>query len=153
MNDHSVDRINLESPITEPTSLDPVLESIYRQQLEQRYASPLEANDGIGSDIACDADLEQSQRDEGEGYEFRLFTRPSALGPASLSRSNGPHRITLRSPSPTDGGLDLTCRGRPDKYYFTGDTSPELAKQYTQAAVSGQDIFEGLKRRWVCHLC
>ena len=150
-----VNRTDLESPITELTIPDLVLEAHFRQQLQQRYADlsqTLATNDKTQLDATCEADPEQAQNDKGDDYEFRLFTRPSASGLASACKSNGFPRITLRSPSPTDDGLNLTSGGRPNDYYFTGDAAPELAEQYTQAAVSGQDIIEGLRIRWVCYL-
>ena len=155
--DHgSIDRTDLESPTTEPNSPDPVLESYYLQQLQQRYADPsqaLTANGGAESDENYGAAPARVQVDKGEQYEFRLFTRPSASGPASVGISNGPQRVTLRSPSPAGDALGITSKGRPDKYYFAGVTCPELAEQYTRAAVSGQDIKEGLNMRWVCDFC
>ena len=155
MDDRSIDRTNLESPITEPNSPDPALESFYRQQLQQLYVDPSlasAARDGTESDTARGAAAEQIQDEEGDGYEFHLFTRSSASGLASVGTSNGPQRITLRSPSPADNSLGFASGGRPDDYYFTGNTALELAKQYTQAAVSGQDVIEGLKRSWVCYM-
>ena len=155
MDDRSIDRTNIESPVTEPNSPDLALESFYRQQLQQLYADPslaFAAHGGTEPDTACGAAAKQIQDDDVDGYEFRLFTRTSALGPASVGKSNGPQRITLRSPSPAHGGLGFESGGRPDSYYFTGDTGLELAKQYTQAAVSGQDVIEGLKRSWVCYM-
>ena len=156
MDDRSIDRTNLDSPVTEPDSPDPALESFYRQQLQQLYADPSLAfatHGGTESDIACGTDAEQIQDGEANDYEFHLFTKSSALGLASVGTRNGPQRITLRSPSPGDGGLGFKSGGRPDNYYFTGETGLELTKQYTQAAVSGQDIIEGLKRTWVCYMC
>lgn len=156
MDDHSIDRADIESLITEPNSPDPVLESYFRQQLQQRYADPsqaLVASGGTEIDTAHGAISEQLQSDKGEVYDFPLFARPSASGPASVGLNNGPQRITLRSPSPARDSLGLISGGRPDAYYFAGDTGPELTEQYTQVAVSGQDIIEGLSMRWVCCLC
>ena len=156
MDERSIDRTNLESPVIEPNSPDLALESFYRQQLQQLYADPslaFAAHGGTESDTACGATAKRIQDDDADDYEFHLFTRSSALGLASVGKSNGPQRITLRSPSPADGGLGFESGGRPDNYYFTGDTSLELAKQYTQTAMSGQDVIEGLKRSWVCYMC
>lgn len=155
MDSRSVELTDLESPTTEASSLgDPLLESYYLQQLQQQYADPsqaLAANGGAELDVTHEATSEQAQGEKAEQYDFRLFTRPSALGPASVGTSNGPQRVTLRSPSPVGDALGLTIRGRPDEYYFSGVTSPELAEQYTRAAVCGQEIIEGLNMRWVCH--
>lgn len=153
MDDRSVERTDLESPTTEANP-DPVLQSYYLQQLQQQYADPSQAlalavNGGADSDAAHGAASEQAQDEKAEEYDFRLFTRTSALGTAHIGTSNGPQRVTLRSPSPVGNALVLASRGRPDEYYFAGLTSPELADQYTRAAVSGPEIIEGLKMRWV----
>ncbi len=144
MPDRSIDRTALESPTTEPSSPDPVLESRFRQQLEQRYADPLDASVGNdGTDV--DGAVEQAPSDGEEGeYDFRLFARPAVA-------SIGAQRITLRSLSPAAGRESgLTGRGRPDGYYFTGATGPELVEHYARAAVSSGDVIEGLGVRWVC---
>ena len=154
MDSCSIHRTDLESPTTQQSSPDPVLESYFRQKLQQLFPDPsqgLAANDGTEVDKICGGTIEQTLGDKEEKYAFRLFTRPSASGPASVGTSKDPRQITIRSPSPAGGDLTLTCRGRPENYYFTGDTSPELAEQYVQAAVSGQDIIEGFQMRWVCH--
>lgn len=151
MDDRSIGRADLESPIL-PKSPDPVLESYFRQQLEQLYADPSQAlatNDGIDVDKFSGFTAEQAQSDDDKGYNFHLFARPSALGSASVGTSNRPQRIALRSPSPAGGELGFSSGGRPHEYYFAGDTSAELAEQYVRAAVSSQDIMEGLKIRWV----
>ncbi|KAF6230880.1 hypothetical protein HO173_010996 [Letharia columbiana] len=151
MDDRSIGRTDLVSPISEPNSPDPVLESYFRQQLEQLYADPSQAlatNDGTEVDQIRGASVEQVQTEDREEYDFRLFTRPHASGTASVGASNGPQRIAIRSPSPAGGESGFTSVGRPDKYYFAGDTGAELAQQYARAAVSGQDIVEGLKMRW-----
>lgn len=153
MVDRSIGRTDLVSPISEPNSPDPVLESYFRQQLEQLYADPSQAlatNDGTEVDQIRGASVEQVQTEDREEYDFRLFTRPHASGTASVGASNGPQRIAIRSPSPAGGESGFTSAGRPDNYYFAGDTGAELAEQYARAAVSGQDIVEGLKMRWVC---
>ena len=153
MGDRSIDRIDLESSTPEPNSPDPDLESYFRQKLEQLYADPsqaLVASDGTEKDKNSQATAENAQDDNDEEYEFRLFRRPLGLGPALIDTSSGPQRIALRSPSPTGDGLRFVNGGRPDEYYFSGDTSSELAEQYAQAAVSDQDIISGLKLRWVC---
>lgn len=149
MADQSIDRTDLESSNSEPNSPDPVLESYFRQQLEQLYADPsqpLAANSGTESVKLGETTVEQDE--EEDEYDFRLFKRPLASGPASVGTSNDPKRIALRSPSPVDDESGFTSGGRPDKYYFTGDKGAELAEQYARAAVSGQDIIEALKMRW-----
>lgn len=152
MDDRSIGRADIESSTTEPNSPNPDLEIYYRQQLEQLYADPsqtLAANDGTDLGIIGGATTEQLQGENDEEYDFRLFTRSSASGPASAGASNVLQRIALRSPSPASGEIGFANGSRPDRYYFAGDADGELAKQYAQAAVSGQGIKEGLKMRWV----
>lgn len=152
MGDRSIGRADIESSTTEPNSPNPALETYYRQQLEQLYAEPSEAvaaNDGAELGNIGGATTESVQGEDEEEYDFRLFKRPSELGPASVGASNVLQRIALRSPSPASGESAFANGRRPDEYYFTGDTGRELAEQYAQAAVSGQDIMEGLKMRWV----
>ena len=148
MGDRSIGRADIESSTTEPTTPNPAIETYYRQQLEQLYAEPSEALAVNGaSDLGNigGATTEQAQGEDEEEYDFRLFKRPSE----SVGASNVLQRIALRSPSPASGESAFANGGRPDKYYFAGDTGRELAEQYTQAAISGQDIMEGLKMRWV----
>lgn len=152
MDDHSIGRADIESSTFEANSHDPVLETYFSQQLEQLYADPsqaLAANDGTKLDNQGEATVEQIPGEAEEEYEFRLFTRASASGPASDGASNVPQRIALRSPSPVGGESGFTSGRRPDEYYFADHTGAELAEQYARAAVSGQDIIEGLKIRWV----
>ena len=145
MSDRSVDRTALDSPTTEPSSPDPVLESRFRQQLQRRYADPFDASVGNdGTDVDGTVEQAPSDREEEGEYDFRLFARPAVA-------SIGARRITLRSASPAAGRESgLTGRGRPDGYYFTGATGPELAEQYARAAVSSGDVIEGRGVRWVC---
>lgn len=151
MEDQRIDRTDLlGSPKHEPNSPDPVLESYFRQQLDQLYADPSEAlatYGGIEAD-EISRDIGEQVQDEEEEYDFRLFTKPSSLGSTSVGASNIPQRITLKSPSPADDELALAGRGRPDEYYFAGHTDAQLMEQYVRAAVSGQDLIEGLKMRW-----
>lgn len=153
MDNRSIGRADIETSTTEPKSPNPVLETFYRQQLEQLYADPSQtlASDGTDHGNVGGATVEQVQGEDEEEYDFRLFTRPSASGPASVGASNILQRIALRSPSPASGESGFTSGRRPDKYYFAGDTGRELTEQYERAAVSGQDIIEGLKIRWVGH--
>lgn len=151
MEDRCIDRTELDSPTSAPNSPDPVLESYFRQQLEQLYADPsqpLPTNDETELLEPVETTVEQVQGKDEEEYDFRLFKRVS--GPASVGARTEPQRITLGSSSPPGGESGFTSGGRSDKYYFTGDTGAELAEQYARAAVSGQDIIEGLKMRWVC---
>ena len=152
MDDHSIGRADIESPTFEANSPDPVLETYFRQQLEQLYAGSsqaLAASDGTEVDNHGETTVEHVPGEAEEEYEFRLFTRPSASGPALVGANNVPQRIALRSPSPAGRESGFTCGRRPDEYYFAGHTGAELAEQYARAAVSGQNIIEGLKIRWV----
>lgn len=155
MGDRSIGRADIESSTTEPNSPNPALETYYRQQLEQLYAEPSEAlavNDAIESGNIGGATIQQVPGEDEEEYDFLLFKRPSEPGLASVGASNVLQRIALRSPSPARGESAFANGGRPDKYYFAGDTGRELAEQYAQTAVSGHDIMEGLKMRWVGYL-
>ena len=147
MVERSIGRAEIESSTTEPNSPDPILETYFRQQLEQLYADPSQAfiaNDRTEFNNHDNATVEKVQGEvEGE-YDFRLFTKPS------VGASNVPQRIALRSPSPARGVSGFTTSGRPDKYYFAGHTHAELSREYERAAVSGQDVIEGLRIRWVC---
>ena len=153
MDCRSIGRIHLESSTAQPNCPDPVLESYFRQRLEQLYAAPsptLAAHDESKLDSLGGATVENAQGEDEEEYDFRLFTRPS--GTASAGTSNVPQRIALRSSSPADGKLGFANGGRADGYYFAVQTDAELAEQYARAAVSGQGIIEGLKMRWVFSL-
>ena len=153
MGDRNIGRMDRESSTSEPNSPDSVLESYLRQQLEKLYADPSEAlaaSDGTQKDKNDQAIAENAQGDDDDKeYEFHLFRRSLVSGPA-LNGTSGPQRIALRSPSPAGDGPHFVNGGRPDEYYFSGNTSAELAEQYAQAAVSEQDIISGLKIRWVC---
>ena len=155
MGDRSIGRADIESSTTELNSPNPALETYYRHQLEHLYAEPSEAlavNDAAESGNIDGATTEQAEGEDEEEYDFRLFKRASEPGPASVGASNVLQRIALRSPSPAGGESAFINGRRPDKYYFAGDAGRELAEQYAQAAVSGQDIMEGLKMRWVRYL-
>ena len=62
----------------------------------------------------------------------------------------GPQKISLRSPSPASGESGFVRTERPATYYYTGETSAERAEQYRIAAVSGEQLLQGLGTRWVC---
>lgn len=149
MDDRAIDRADLGSPTTAPAISDPVLETYFRKQLEQLYAAPsqaLEANHRTELGNRGEDTPEQLHGEHEEAYDFCLFTRQSA----SAGASNVLQRVDLRSPDPVGGQLDFTNRGRPDEYYFAGHPDAELAEEYMRAAVSSQDIIEGLRMRWVC---
>ena len=154
MDDRSIDRADIGSSTAEPNSPDLVLESYFRRQLEQLYADPspdlvakerTELGDSGGATT-----VERIESEDEKEYDFKLFTRPLTSGPASVGANNVSQRIALRSPSPGDGEAGFTREGRPIEYYFAGHTGAELAEQYSQAAVSDQDIVDGLRMRWVC---
>ena len=164
MEGRSITRTDLVSPDPEPNkNPDPILESYCRQRLEELYADSSSSDEALneekdGNEVnparrATPLEEAPGDRTNGEEYKFRLFARPPAL---SVDASSVHRRmITLRSLSPAVGGNGLgrsssASRGRPDDYYFAGETSAELAAQYAHAATSGQEIIEGLKRRWVC---
>ena len=153
MSDCNISREDIECSLIEPDSPDHVLETYFRQQLEQLYPDSSQAFAAVdGAEISNPggAAAEQDQCENEREYDFRLFAKPLAPGPKPVGASSVPQRISLRSPSPADGKSGFKNGGRPAKYYFAGGTSPGLAEQYVQSAVSGEDIIEALKMRWVC---
>ena len=148
----SVRRTDLESRSSsyEPIDSDPILETQFREQLEQIYADGTisEGIDGGGSGMIGAAVAHQPAVEDEENYEFRLFARPSAAGPSNEAGITT-QMITLRSPTPLGGEPGFVNQRRSERYYFTGTASAELMDQYHKAAVSGETILEGLKVRWV----
>jgi len=151
----SVRRTDLESRSSSEgrCSPDPTLETRFRAQLQQSYA---EEHQQVGlKDVEWSSQgklssIVEPPRDEDEAaYEFRLFAGSSGIGP-SKSQGNGLQRITLRSPTPLNGEPGFIRPQRPEGYYFTGPGSVEQTERFSAAAVSGEQVLEGLKTRWVC---
>ena len=93
--------------------------------------------------------VEQNTSHEDEAYSFRLFAKSGVPGPQE-GEEQGPPKISLRSPSPASGEPGFVHTERSVTYYFTGETSAERAEQYRIAAVSGEQLLQGLGTRWVC---
>ena len=135
-----------------PPDLDPDLEARYHEQLSKVYSS--EPREEIS--LTDDAQARGAPivgNDEGhleeDGYDFRLFSRPSAKPTDSKSRCTGLQRIVLRSPSPANGEPGFVDLRRLDSYYFSRPTTAETLEQYRVAAVTGEEIMRGLDIRWV----
>lgn len=152
----SVRRTDLESCSSSEGrgSPDPTLETRFRAQLQQSYAEEhqqvrLEHEERPPEGNLSSTDG-QPPRDEDEAaYDFRLFAGSSGVR-QSNSQGNGLQRITLRSPTPLNGEPGFIRPQRPEGYYFSGAKSAEQAERFSVAAVSGEQVLEGLKTRWVC---
>lgn len=137
----------------ESNSHDPELEARFREQLSRSYdeSVQVEDKDRDGSRSGNGVLAKEVDNEDEEVYEFRLFKKPS--GPEISNRSHHIfQKIALRSPTPESGEPGFLKPRRPDNYYFTGDANAELVEQYQRAAVSGAEILEGLKARWVWSL-
>lgn len=116
-----------------------------QDQLARIYDSPQEHPELV-SDLKdggdrCEAESQTEHNDE--EYDFRLFA--SLTDPSKPTRD----RITLKSPTPPSGEPGFVKARRSDAYYFTGPLKLELQQQYRQAAISGDQIEQGLITRWV----
>ncbi len=87
--------------------------------------------------------------EDNAAYEFRLFAGSTGNRPSNRP-DNGLQRITLRSPTPLNSEPGFLRPQRPDGHYFSGDKSSEMAERFSSVAVSGEQVLEGLKMRWVC---
>ena len=140
-----------EASSEDDESIDPALEAQLREYFHPQYVNGTTQSQGSEANRVEDASsnlVEQDLNDENEGYSFRLFARPVVPG-LPEGEEQGPQKISLSSPSPTRGEPGFVKAERPATYYFTGETSEERADQYRQAAVSGEQLLQGLKTRWV----
>lgn len=131
---------------------DTTLEAQFRDQVERSYFPDSFATDTDDQDIlrGCDAAaLGQPLQKDDEAYTFRLFARRKPSGPSD-EEYRGFQKIVLGSPSPASGEPGFVNPERALAYYFTGTTSAGQAEQYRKAAVSGEQLLQGLKTRWVC---
>ena len=132
-------------------SIDHALEARLRDYFEPQHANGTTQSQDYEANRVRDASsdpVKQNPNDEDEGYSFRLFARP-VLPELPEGEEQGPQKISLRSPSPASGSPGFVNAERPATYYFTGATSEERADQYRRAAVSGKQLLQGLKTRWV----
>ena len=132
-------------------SIDHALEAQLREYFQPQYVNGITQSQDSQTNRVEDASsnlVEQDLNDEDEGYSFRLFARPVVPG-LPEGEEQGPRKISLRSPSPASGEPGFVKAERPATYYFTGEISEERADQYRKAAVSGEQLLQGLKTRWV----
>ena len=143
--------LETEASSEDDDSLNNALEAQFRDYFEPQYGNGTTQSQGPEANRVEDASsnlVEQDLNDEDEGYSFRLFARPVVPG-LPKGEEQGPQKISLRSPSPANGEPGFVNAERPASYYFTGETSEERADQYRRAAVSGEQLLQGLKTRWV----
>lgn len=131
--------------------VDEALEARFREQFQDLYDTPVVGIAPVDEDIAVDdagvRPLDAVDDEQVEDYEFRLFSGSNSKEAAT---SNGAvQRIAIRSPTPTSGDPGFVNPRRPDNYYFTGPLDSERAEQIAAAAISGEEIFQGLKLKWV----
>ena len=129
---------------SEPLSL---VEATYFEKLEAAYENPLSVN---RTDLET-APLENPEADgcrEDNAFEFRLFSRSSQARDSETVRG-APQRIQLRSPTPECGDPGFLVSRRPASYYFSGHSSEQHIHEYAQAAISGKDILNLSKMKWV----
>ena len=141
----SIRRTDLRSPSSssDHSSLDHGIKLHLQRNFENLYQKSLFANgsqDAEGRDSASDQDQPSGE----EEYEFRLFAKP-----ASVTKQPKESRITIRSPTPPSGNAGFLRAKRSESYYFVGPPSEQLRKQYEESAISGDQLVEGLKIRWV----
>ena len=146
-------RSELETEVSseDDDSIDHALEAQFRDYFEPQYVNGTTQSQGPEANRVEDASsnlVEQDLNDEDEGYSFRLFARPVVPG-LPEGKEQGPQKISLRSASPVGGDPGFVNAERPATYYFTGETGEERADQYRRAAVSGEQLLQGLKTRWV----
>ena len=143
--------LDLEASSEDHESIDRALEAQLREHFQPQYVNVITQSQDSQTNRVEDASsnlVERDPNDEDEGYSFRLFARPVVPG-LPKAEEQGPQKISLRSPSPTRGEPGFVKAERPATYYFTGETSEERADQYRQAAVSGEQLLQGRKTRWV----
>ena len=75
---------------------------------------------------------------DADALDFRLFTRS-----AHYTSS----QVVLRSPTPQLGDPGFVTE-RPRNYYFANQLDHEKAKEYEQAAISGEAVIAGLQIRY-----
>ena len=132
------------SPLSEFPS--PV-QANYFERLETEYVSS-PALEGPAPEVGSINYPGASDHEEDSAFDFRLFSRSAKVG-ISGAIGNSPQRIQLRSPTPQHGDPGFLVSRRPPSYYFFGPGSEQRAHQYAQAAVSGEDILNNSKMKWV----
>ena len=143
--------LKTEASSEDDDSIDHALEAQFRDCFEPQYGNgTTQSQDPEAKRVenASSCLVEQNLNHEDEEYSFRLFARPVVPG-LPEGEEQGPQRICLRSPSPANDEPGFVNAERPATYYFTGETSTERAEQYRRAAVSGEQLLQGLRTRWV----
>lgn len=127
------------------------------EQFKQDYLS-------LNVDLEVDRTIEQNwdetnQGDDGgkgleevETFDFRLFSKPTLKPSGSAGTGNTPSKINIRSPSPPVGEPGFVRPHRLSSYYFTGEADSVKKKQFRASAISGRDVIDELRRRWVQNL-
>jgi len=135
-----VRRSDLDSPRSSRES------SIDLDALERLRSNAHFSTDYTGPDITTahrDDDAIPNDEAEEEEVAFRLFA------PTSSNTKEGTTQIIrLRSPTPMDLEPGLVNPVRDRSYFFTGDTSSDLAEEYAIAAVSGEDVRARSQSYW-----
>ncbi|KAL9101513.1 MAG: hypothetical protein Q9163_003239 [Psora crenata] len=131
-----------------PQSLNTNLAAEYLKRVGETYNGGKDVmTKGTGSRVGEPVSLDGGECDA-DGYDFRLFARPTKAQQGPAAPKSAVQRVVLRSPTPARGEPGFIISRRADHFYFTGSTSSEQAEQYRQAAVSGEDLMAGLKTRW-----
>ena len=134
-----------ESPSSEHPNLD--LRWEYREYLTRHYTAPSEP---AIYDLDCkdeeskSKDPEQVESKDSKEYEFQLFSKPKQATQSIIT-----NKVILSSPSPPSKSPGFINGRRPDAYYFTGQLKSELKEQYQEAAISSQQLLQGLDSKWV----
>ena len=136
------------------------LEIAYLERLRDQYGSPaegpapLDASPTPSSDLSTkpihvpDSNVLEDEEQQGEEYEFRLFSGPNAAVDAS-GKNDNVKRIAIRSPSPVNKDPGFVIAERPAGYYFTGQLDQSRKEEFLVAAVSGEEVLGGVDTKWV----
>ena len=99
-------------------------------------------------------EIDQSDNGEGcqedaESYDFPLFSKSALKTSGSTATGNTISRIDIRSPSPVVGEPGFVHPHRLYSYYFTGEADSDKKERFNASAISGQDVLDKIRRRWV----
>ena len=132
--------------------LDPHVEARLHVQLSKIYSNGFEGQsfktDAGEIGILSAAGNDGADQPE-EGYEFRLFSRPSSKPLDTKALAGSHQRIVLRSPSPINDEPGFLKPRRSEQYYYTGVSTAEKLEHYRMAAVTWEEIVRGLNNRYV----
>ena len=92
--------------------------------------------------------MEENIERHDDMYSFPLFSQKAT---STLAASTGRvyQTINLKSPTPPTTSPDLIFQRRPTTYYLSGIPSREIAEQYQQAAVTGEEVMKYRQTKWV----